>query len=100
MSTNKFLDYNGLTLFLSKLRTIFSNISHTHTFVDIENLQNTLDTMKNDVDVLELTVDDLVGETNNNRLPDITSNDEGAFLRVVNGIWSISTISNAEEASF
>ena len=33
-------------------------------------------------------------------IPTITTEDEGQFLRVVNGVAAWSTISNAEEASF
>lgn len=33
-------------------------------------------------------------------LPDVTADNEGSFLRVVNGAWVAAKISNAEEASF
>ena len=33
-------------------------------------------------------------------LPDITAADNGSFLRVVNGEWTVSSIASAEEASF
>lgn len=33
-------------------------------------------------------------------IPDVTAEDNGKFLRVVNGAWAASTVPNAEEASF
>ena len=33
-------------------------------------------------------------------LPSVTTNNNGDFLRVVNGAWVASTVPNAEEASF
>ena len=36
----------------------------------------------------------------NNILPVVTASDNGKFLRVVNGKWTASSVSNAEEASF
>lgn len=33
-------------------------------------------------------------------LPDVTTDNNGAFLRVVDGAWAVATIANAEEASF
>lgn len=64
----KYVSYSKLAHFLSKLKTIFSDIDHTHTVADIENLQGTLDTMQVDVDNLEQTVADLAGNIN----PDVT----------------------------
>lgn len=57
--TKTYVSYSKLSLFLSKLKTIFSDINHTHTVVDIENLQDTFDTMQSDMDALEQTVADL-----------------------------------------
>lgn len=33
-------------------------------------------------------------------IPDVTAEDNGKFLRVVNGAWAASTVPNAEKASF
>ena len=33
-------------------------------------------------------------------LPTVTTDNNGAFLRVVDGDWAVATIANAEEASF
>lgn len=33
-------------------------------------------------------------------LPTVTTDDNGAFLRVVDGAWAVTTIANAEEATF
>jgi hypothetical protein len=33
-------------------------------------------------------------------LPVVTTDNNGAFLRVVNGVWAVDNIPNAEEASF
>jgi peptidoglycan hydrolase CwlO-like protein len=55
----KYVSLNKLSHFLSKLKTIFSDINHTHTVVDIENLQDTFNTMQSDIDALEQTVADL-----------------------------------------
>lgn len=32
--------------------------------------------------------------------PEVTTEDNGKFLRVVNGTWSAATVRNAEEVSF
>lgn len=40
------------------------------------------------------------GGTGENSLPDVTTADNGKFLRVVEGQWAASTVPNAEEASF
>ena len=40
------------------------------------------------------------GGTGGNSLPDVTTADNGKFLRVVEGQWAASTVPNAEEASF
>ena len=89
-----------LSLFLSKLRTIFSSISHTHTVADTDGLENTLNTMQNDVEALDGTVANLAMEINNKILPPVTSENEGNFLRVVDGTWKSVSIPIAEEASF
>lgn len=60
----KYVSYNKLSFFLSKLKTIFSDINHTHTVNDIETLQNTLDIMQSDVNNLEQTVGDLAENIN------------------------------------
>jgi hypothetical protein len=33
-------------------------------------------------------------------VPSVTTDDNGKFMRVVNGVWAASTIPNAEEATF
>lgn len=35
-----------------------------------------------------------------NVLPKVTINNNGAFLRVINGVWSVSPLTNAEEVAF
>ena len=40
------------------------------------------------------------GGTGESSLPDVTTADNGKFLRVVEGQWAASTVPNAEEASF
>ena len=40
------------------------------------------------------------GGSNGSSLPDVTTADNGKFLRVVEGQWAASTVPNAEEASF
>lgn len=77
----KYISYNNLSFFLSKLKTIFSDANHTHTVVDIDNLQDTLDTMQNDVDALEQTVSDLAVETRYNIVP-ITQSEYDALTTV------------------
>ena len=42
----------------------------------------------------------LPAETGESSLPNVTTADNGKFLRVVNGAWAASTVPNAEEASF
>lgn len=65
----KYVSYDNLSLIISKLRTVFSNINHTHTTSDIENLQDTLDIMQNNVDTLEQSVSDLEIKTQYNIMP-------------------------------
>lgn len=96
----KYVSYNKLSHFLSKLKTIFSDINHTHTISNVDTLQDTLDTLQNDLDVLEQNVADLGAEINDKELPVVTTDDNGSFLRVVNGAWSIDTIPLAEEGEF
>lgn len=40
------------------------------------------------------------GGSSGSSLPDVTTADNGKFLRVVEGQWAASTVPNAEEASF
>lgn len=40
------------------------------------------------------------GGTGGSSLPEVTTADNGKFLRVVEGQWAASTVPNAEEASF
>lgn len=77
----KYVSYDKLSFFLSKLKTTFSNINHTHTTVDIENLQDTLYTMQTDTDVLSETVTNLVEKTKYNIVP--ITQDEYDALTVV-----------------
>lgn len=100
LKMTKFISYDNLSFFLSKLQTIFSNIGHTHTVDNISGLSDTISNIQSDVDTLEQTVADLDENTNNNKLPTVSSNNDGSLLMVVNGVWSIATIPNAEEASF
>lgn len=39
----KYVSYDKLSIFLSKLKTIFSDISHTHSVSEVDGLQDTLD---------------------------------------------------------
>ena len=38
--------------------------------------------------------------SNNSSLPTISSADNGKYLRVINGVWDLYDMPNAEEASF
>lgn len=58
-----------------------TSINHTHAAVDIENLQDTLDTMQSDTDVLSETVTNLVEKTKYNIIP--ITQDEYDALTVV-----------------
>lgn len=40
------------------------------------------------------------GGSSGSSLPDVTTADNGKFLRVVEGQWAAATVPNAEEASF
>lgn len=75
----KYVSYSKLSYFLSKLKTIFSDINHTHTVSDIDILQDTLDSMQSDVNILEQTVDDLIENASYNILP-ITQNEYDALI--------------------
>lgn len=77
----KYISYNNLSFFLSKLKAIFSDISHTHTITEIETLQDTLNTIQNDVGVLEQAVADLAEETQYNIVP-ITQDEYDALTAV------------------
>lgn len=76
-----------------------------------KNLDNFIINKVETMEVYEYMVDNgLVNEdelylvqettTNENELPSVTTANNGAFLRVVNGTWAVSTMANAEEASF
>lgn len=52
-------------------------------------------------------IDEAIGDVRNNQaewskkeLPDVTTADNGKFLRVVNGAWSAETIPSANGGSF
>lgn len=45
-------------------------------------------------------IDNLLEKVNSSVMPDVSVNDNGAFLRVVNGAWSVSPLTNAEEVAF
>ena len=77
----KYVSYDKLSVFLSKLKTIFSDINHTHTVSDIANLQDTFSTMQDDIDVLEQTVANLGAEAQYNILP--ITQDEYDALAIV-----------------
>lgn len=79
--TRKYVSYSKLSYFFTKLKTVFSAINHTHTVDDVNNLQNTLDTIQSDVDGLEQTVADLVRETQYNIVP-ITQDEYDALTTV------------------
>lgn len=72
-------------------------------FID-EPLRNLID----DVDAKVDTVHGLVGDTpvseqiakSGSFLPAVTIDNNGQFLRVVDGAWAATSVSNAEEASF
>ena len=79
--TSKYVSYSKLSYFLTKLQTVFSAINHTHKVADVNNLQNTLDTIQSDVDSLEQTVSDLVREAQYNIVP-ITQDEYDALTTV------------------
>ena len=52
-------------------------------------------------------IDEAIGDVRNNKeewsekeLPDVTTSDNGKFLRVSNGAWAAVTITNANGGSF
>lgn len=77
----KYVSLSKLSHFLSKLRTIFSDINHMHTVADIENLQNTFNDMQKDIDALEQTVADLEEGTLFNIVP-ITQDEYNALTNI------------------
>lgn len=60
----KIATLDTLSLFLSKLKAIFSSINHKHTVSDVDNLLDTITTLQDNVDVLEKTVADLAENIN------------------------------------
>ena len=77
----KYVSDNTLSFFLSKLKTIFPNINHTHTIEDVNNLQSTLNAMQGEVDNLEQSVADLEGNLN----PDASFETETWTFTLVDG---------------
>ena len=79
--SRKYVSYSKLSFFLSKLKTIFSDINHTHTITDINNLQNTINIIQSNIDNLEQTVDNLAENIQYNIIP-ITQDEYDALTTV------------------
>ena len=96
-----------------------ADASHTHTVSQISdltatatelnymdgvtsNVQTQLNTKVDAVSGKGLSTNDFTNEDKEklNSIPEVTEDNEGDFLRVVNGVWAVSSIANAEEASF
>ena len=43
---------------------------------------------------------DVTLEVSGGNMPEVTTEDNGKFLRVINGMWAASSVPNAEEANF
>ena len=79
-----------------------NNDSHNHTIVTVDGLQDILNDKVDKVDGKGLSTNDFTTDEKNKlaSIPTVTAEDNGAFLRVVNGVWSVVTLSNAEEVGF
>lgn len=68
-----------------------ANKTHTHTKSDITNFPH-----------IPTKTSELINDSNfiTSELPSVTTNNNGDFLRVVNGSWAASTVLNAEEVGF
>lgn len=84
----RYVGLDSLVTFLNQCKNLFANINHNHTISNVENLQTVLDTMQESIDGQD------------DRLPIVTNDDNGAFLRVQNGVWQTNMISNAEDGEF
>lgn len=88
------------------------NYIDQETVITADNLNNIQDNIisnkmeiDNKVDKVEgkgLSTNDFTNEDKEklNSIPEVTEDNEGDFLRVVNGVWAVSSIANAEEESF
>ncbi len=81
--TRKYVSYSKLSFFLSKLKTIFSDINHVHVVDDVNGLQNSLNTIQGDIGVLEQDISGLKEKTNYTILP-ITQYEYDALTTVDN----------------
>jgi hypothetical protein len=79
--TRKYVSYDKLSFFLSKLRTIFPDINHTHAVSDVDTLKDTLDTVQSDINTLEQTVEGLGERVQYNIMP-ITQEEYDALTTV------------------
>lgn len=106
MSTKKYVSISKLSLFLNNLRNTFAALSHSHTISDISDfavddtlsststnpVQNKIlnaefDAIAESFTVLEASIDDIAKNVDNSNLPEISDNDNGKVLRVVDGEW-------------
>jgi len=118
----KYVGLTGLISVINNIKTKYAQIQHAHVkseIIDFPSIpfktselindsgfkttdNNTTYTLSKSGDVVTLIGSDdstsiFVIEK---ELPTVTTNNEGDFLRVVNGVWAAATIPNAEGASF
>ena len=72
-----------------------------YTYTDEDGVETTYDLIGKDGDVIygllyQLEARYIIGDV----LPLVSAEDEGKFLRVINGDWNVATVLNAEEAKF
>lgn len=89
----KYMDLNGAKAYLNNLLDLFAQKTHSHNITEIvgggSNLQ-----------VLTKTSDGAEWADVPSEIPMVTSDDNGKFLRVVDGSPQWQTVDNAEEVSF
>lgn len=108
MSTKKYVSLSKLSIFLNKLRDTFAAISHSHTVSDISDftvddtlssestnpVQNKVlnaefDAISESFTVLEATIDKMADDIDGSNLPEVSTDDNGKVLMVVDGNWKV-----------
>lgn len=118
----KYVSFAGLVSVVNNIKTKYAKMQHVHVKSDITDFpniptktselindsgfkttdNNTTYMLNKSENVVILTGSDNSTSTFtiDKELPTVTTENNGDFLRVVNGAWVASTVPNAEEASF
>lgn len=108
MSTKKYVSISKLSVFLNNLRNTFAPLLHGHKISDISDfaVDDTLSStstnpVQNNVinaefeaiaesfTVLEATIDEIADNIDGSNLPEVSADDNGKVLMVVDGSWKV-----------